>query len=266
MTATLFWTGDGFADTGNIAPDDRGFTLGDGVFETMLWTGDAVRFFDDHMARLRTSANVFGLPIPALPDQISAGIGEMATALSGGQGAIRLTLSRGLGPRGLLPPLSAVPTLILSCAAFVPSSMPVTLVSVSITRNPTAPSSRYKTLSYIDNVMALREAKAKGGDDALMTAPSGNLACASAANIIVRHRDVTLTPPIEDGAMAGIVRGRLLRAGLVEEASISPDMLRDCTHVALTNALIGVRGVRAIDGVSREVSGAWLEQLHQALV
>jgi branched-chain amino acid aminotransferase len=267
MMSTFLWTGTYFSDStsASIAPDDRGFTLGDGLFETMLWTGARIRFFDDHMARLARSASALGLPMPASADQIHDAIGQMVTPLIGGLGTIRLTLSRGSGPRGLALPETATPTLILSCAAITPQTAPVSLVTVSIARNPSAPSSRHKTLSYIDNVMALVEAQAKGADDGLMRSPTGNLACTSAANIVVSYRGANLTPPISDGAMAGIIRGRLVGAGLVQEAAIHADMVSDCTEMALTNALIGVRGVHQIDQSPRQPNETWLKNLRQVL-
>nr|MBA3811753.1 4-amino-4-deoxychorismate lyase [Caulobacteraceae bacterium] len=48
-----------------IAVDDRGFLLGDGLFETLLWSGGALHRFDAHVARLTAGCAALGLPAPA---------------------------------------------------------------------------------------------------------------------------------------------------------------------------------------------------------
>ena len=49
-----------------IAPDDRGFLLADGVFETALMQMGVVYWLADHMARLRDGAAVMGIDLPAI--------------------------------------------------------------------------------------------------------------------------------------------------------------------------------------------------------
>jgi branched-chain amino acid aminotransferase len=267
MLGSRTWQSGAFIDTGHatIPIADRGFTLGDGLFETMLWTGDTVRFFRDHMARLSYSAAILGYDIPYNADQIEAALTELASDAQGACAIIRLTLTRGSGPRGLTITGAEVPIMIASLAPLVPYSTLAKLVSVAIRRNPTAPSSRFKTLSYIDNLAALAQARAQGGDDAMMLGANANLACASSANIIIHYQGINLTPALTDGALPGIVRGRLIAAGVVTESHISPDMVKSCTHGALTNAIIGVRGVSSIDNIDLESDEKWLSTLRGVL-
>lgn len=227
---------------------DRGFTLGDGLFETMFWDGRNIRFLSDHLARLQASARALSFPIPLSLDDIAIGLRALAEPSIGKTAAIRITLSRGIGPRGLSLPKQSQAAMMASITDYVPPTTSVCLHTVSIARNPTAPSSRYKTLSYIDNVMALQEAQTLGGDDGLMLGTNGHVACASSANIILEFDGACITPPLRDGAMAGIVRGRLVEAKLVKERSITAEMLHQCTSAALTNALIGVRAVSQVNG------------------
>jgi branched-chain amino acid aminotransferase len=254
------------ASSAHISIGDRGFTLGDGLFETMLWTGSDIRFFEDHMDRLSKSAVVLSLSLPETKQTIAAGLFELSVPMKGKIAAIRLTLSRGQANRGLIIPAQTTPLLVATISAFEVPTSPVKLKTVTICRNSCGPSSRLKTLSYIDNIMALDEARAAGFDDAMMLGTTGNLACASSANIIIRYKGANLTPALEDGALAGIVRGKLLTSGQVQEAHISVDMLANCQSAALTNALIGVRRISAINGSDLEDSSAWLNPLQQALL
>jgi branched-chain amino acid aminotransferase len=253
------------ASSAYVSVSDRGFTLGDGLFETMLWTGSDIRFFDDHMDRLSNSAIALSLSLPETKQTIAAGLFELSVPMKGKIAAIRLTLSRGQANRGLIIPAQTTPLLVATISAFEVPISPVKLMTVTICRNSGAPSSRLKTLSYIDNIMALDEARAAGFDDAIMLGTAGNLACASSANIIIQYKGANLTPALEDGALAGIVRGKLLASGQVQEARVSVDMLANCQSSALTNALIGVRPVGAINGRDLENSRDWLSPLQQAL-
>lgn len=253
------------ADQAFVDPTDRGFTLGDGLFETMLWTGTKVRFFDDHMARLAKSAAMLGIVVPQTIKEIHSGLLALGSAANGERATLRLTLTRGSGPRGLAISGEFQPRLMASVSPFVPRTDPVSLQTVTIARHISAPSARLKTLSYIDTIMALDEARSLGADDALMLGTNGQIACASSANIVVVLKGQSLTPAITDGALPGIIRSRLIDAGLIEEASLSPAQIAACDHAALTNALISVRPVGAIDGRRLEQNPEWIKVLLSAL-
>jgi branched-subunit amino acid aminotransferase/4-amino-4-deoxychorismate lyase len=141
---------------------------------------------------------------------------------------------------------------------------PAWLVTVSIRRNPTAPSARFKTISYFDQVAALAEAKEAGGDEALMLGPSGQLACASAANLWVCRRGEWTTPRVEDGAMPGVTRRSAIRSGLSETTLMPGDLLK-CDAAALTNAVIGMRGIASVDGTPIPQDPAALDTLRDAI-
>lgn len=254
------------ADQAHIALTDRGFTLGDGLFETLLWTGHDIRFFDDHMARLSASAAKLDMALPLPAKDIHLALRDLGSDALGIVAALRLTLSRGSGPRGLAWPKDPRPRLMATIAGLSVPITPVKVMTVAIRRNSAAPSSRHKTLSYVDNVMALIEAQALGGDDAIMLGTSGHVACSTSANLVIRYHGKNLTPAIEDGALPGIIRGRLLGAGLIEEASIEPEMLAACSHAVLTNALIGVRAISAIDNRNLIPDSAWLATLREVLI
>ncbi|NJR20624.1 MAG: hypothetical protein HC777_03715 [Hyphomonadaceae bacterium] len=174
------------AADGHVSAQDRGFTLGDGLFETMLWTGKDIRFLGDHLARLSYSAQALDLPIASDVDEIAAGLRALGASSSHQTAAIRLTLSRGVGPRGLAISAHGQSRLIATISPYQPPTSPAALRVVNITRNPTSPTAHHKTLSYLDNVMALAQARAQGGDDGLMLSTTGHVACTSSANVLVK--------------------------------------------------------------------------------
>ena len=252
-------------DQASVAVGDRGFTLGDGLFETLLWTGSKVRFLDDHMARLANSCHALGFVLPCNFEHIGAGLTELGADSKGQKAALRLTLSRGTGLRGLVIPDNAEPILIGTISPLGDTTAAVRVKTVRISRHSGAPSACFKTLSYIDNIMALHEARLAGFDDAIMLGTTGNIACASSANLILRHQGLNLTPALEDGALPGIIRARLIRAGLVKEARVSPAILASCDAAALTNALIGIRKVSIINANALPEGPDWTQTFSDAL-
>lgn len=84
---------------GAVSVIDHGFTVGDGVFET-LKTVDGTPFaLSRHLHRLSRSAVGLGLPVPDL-DLIRAAAAEVLAAQSYPFGALRITYTSGPGPLG----------------------------------------------------------------------------------------------------------------------------------------------------------------------
>ncbi|MDZ4776818.1 MAG: aminotransferase class IV [Alphaproteobacteria bacterium] len=228
---------------------DRGLTLGDGIFETVLWNGDRLLRFDLHAARLHASARSLDLPPPPVADALA----ELAVttlrknAIANARAAVRITWSAGAAARGLARPDQAAPMLIVSVAPSARLETPATLATSRIRRNETAPSARHKTLSCIDNVMALHEALGAGAEEALLLNSAGNLACGARTNLICVLDDLAVTPRVEDGALPGTVRAALMASGLVVRPLTTADLAR-AEAVAITNALQGIRTVARCDG------------------
>jgi branched-chain amino acid aminotransferase len=252
-------------DDGMVNLSDRGLTLGDGLFETLFWTGQTLRFFDAHMARLNGAARALEIPLPFTPQKIASGLAGLTAEANGVSAAVRLTLTRGIGARGLPFPQKTKPQMFATIAPFSPQTTAISVTCVDIVRASGAPSSRFKTLSYLDNVMAHHQARGLGFDEALMRGSHGQLACASNANLLLDIDGQILTPRVEDGALPGIIRSQLLARNLIQEARLEPSDLALCQHAALTNALHGVRPIHRIENRTLPVSDDWLNRLSNHL-
>jgi branched-chain amino acid aminotransferase len=219
---------------------DRGLLLADGVFDTAMVIGGAMVFRDRHVARLLNDAKAFGIDVD--PARIDAAIDGVIAGLA--FGSVRVTVTRGAGARGLAPVGVGRATVLASAAPGDPTRAfaPVTVVPTAIRRNETSPAARHKTLAYIDSVMAAREAAAAGADEALLLNTKGRLACCAAANVFVLAGETLTTPPLDDGAMAGVTRAWVLanahRAGLsAAETTISPGEAARADAAFLTSSL-----------------------------
>ena len=187
-------------DGAHLSVFDRGFQLGDAVFETLRARAGRVTELDEHVARLGRSADGLAIELPAdIADRLARGIRDLlaAEALDGpdGDASIRITVSRGvyLG-RGLLPPeVHTTPTIAIQAWPVVPPpaghlEQGIHLAASSVRRDPQNPLAMLKTTSRADYVYARLEARRAGADDALFLTIDGLLSEATSANIfLVRH-------------------------------------------------------------------------------
>ena len=166
------------ADAARIDPRDRGFLLGDGVFETFAAADGYVYRLAEHLARLHTGAALLGIPVPVDDDDVGRAVQAVleANGLARGRAALRLTLSHGVGPRGLLAPADPHPTLLLTATAASAPPEAMTATTASVRRNEHSPTASIKHMSYLDNIIARNEAARSGADEALMLNTAGNIA------------------------------------------------------------------------------------------
>jgi branched-chain amino acid aminotransferase len=232
---------DGTISEQSIAPfdfTDRGLLLGDGVFDTALVLGGRIFRGDAHLDRLFDASRQLGIAV----DRGAITRAAEALAAHGGPGVLRTTVTRGPGPRGLRPLSPQRPTVFASLAA-LPTNVvfaPLTLDIAAIRRNESSPTSRLKTLNYLDAVLATAAAEAAGFDETLFMNCAGRVACAAAGNLFaVRGRQI-VTPPVADGVLPGIVRAFILTecGGLERSLEIADVVAADAAFVTSSLRLI----------------------------
>lgn len=114
----------------------------------------------------------------------------------------------------------------------------------------------HKTTSYLPHLLARQAAQAAGCDDALWLDGGGRILETAGANIFAVDRSGSvLTPPATLGLLPGVVRGVILRELLgAREAAVDLTALADAAEVFITNSLIGVVPVAAVDGREFDVA------------
>jgi len=234
-----------------IPADDRGLTLGDGLFETILSRDGELVLLEAHLDRMARGCETLGLP--PLDRMRAQRLCEEAAATVAGRAAVRLTLTAGSGGRGLDRLASPYPRLFATAAPSAKPQTPATLITATVRRNEGSPASRLKSLSYLDNVLARDEARAAGADEGLMLNNQGHVACAAAANIFWLEGGRLVTPALQSGVLDGIMRAKTIEsAGLiglpVEESCVEPARLTHAEAIFLTSSLIGLRPVGALNG------------------
>jgi branched-chain amino acid aminotransferase len=229
---------------------DRGFTLADGIFETIKAVGVTAFWLSEHFERLKGGAAEIGLTIPFSETRICDAVDRLlADAAADAPSAIRLTVTRGpMAGRGIWPKEPASqPTCVLTVARS-PAPLPQDFVVCRSTRrNEHSPLSRIKSLSYGDNILARREAIERGADDAIMLNTKGHVACATVGNVFLKIAGDWVTPPIADGILPGLARRRFIAELDAVESSMSSDMIRKSDAGFVCNSL-GFSQIKSIDG------------------
>jgi branched-chain amino acid aminotransferase len=249
---------------------DRGFQLGDGVFETLRARGGHVTELAEHTARLRRSADGLGIVLPEdLDGRLARGIRELLAAerMDGpdGDASIRITVSRGVwAGRGMLPRedehLDA--TVAIQAWPVLPAPADhlergLSLVTSAVRRDPENPVVSLKTTSRADYVYARLEARRAGAEDALFLTVDGFLSEATSANLfLVRRAEGAVelaTPALGCAILPGTTRSWLLRwaesVGLrpVEGWLTMQDLLT-ADEAFLCASVAGVLPVTRVDG------------------
>ena len=256
---------------------DRGFTLGDGVFDTMRAVDGAIFRLGEHLQRLSSSAGAIGLEMPVAARELAVAIHELLEANDLANALVRVTLSRGVpAERGLLPPSNPAPCLAIMTTPF--KGYPKELyergyrATVSnIRRNESSPLSRVKSCNYLDSVLARMEAANRGADEALLLNTARKLACGASSNVFLVRDETLVTPHLRSGVLDGVTRRAVLelaaRLGLASvQRPVHPKELSLATEVFVTNTAVGVMPVVAIDGrpVGQGAVGPWTARLRDA--
>ncbi len=235
----------------SLSAQDRGLTLGDGLFETLAVNKGVALWRFEHIERMRKAASELGIPFPET--EIENAI-DALTHRTKDHHVLRLTLTRGEGGRGLAGDI-AKSTLIGTLQPFDANLrfQPVSLMTSTVRRNLHAPSSRMKTTSYIDNILAAREAHSAGVEDALMLNTAGRISCTSIGNLFLEVEGELVTPSLSEGILPGITREAVIRlarqAGIgVREKQVKATELAKADFAFVTNSLRYVRPVSTLDG------------------
>ena len=244
---------------GRVPVMDHGFLFGDSIYEVVRTLGGRPIAFAQHLDRLRQSAHATYMPIPWTDPEIGSRIRAAVEASKLADCYVRIVVSRGVGPMTLVPDGIGDPTmlvyvlpLVLPTAADVDRGMSVVVPSrLRNDRRALAPAA--KTGNYLNNVLALVEARRAGGEDAVMLSTEGFVTEATTANVFwVKHGEI-LTPSLDCGILSGITRTLLIWAmrheGIpVVEGRFTLAEMRAADEAFLTGTIRGVSPVVRIDG------------------
>ena len=238
--------------------NDRGFLLGDGLFETARVANGKPFRLAQHLERLVRGADVLKIKLPFTAKEIQKFAGELIAKNDLAEAVLRVTLTRGVGARGYSTKGADQPTLALTLHALPPQNGDEPLLWSLVTSTFRIPASdalsSVKTSSKILNVLARAEAEEKGADEALLLNTNGEVAETAGGNLFWIFHDKICTVPTGRGVLPGITRAVVLEIcqalGLeTNKRVIKPEMLRNAEGIFVTQSALGIIPVVAFDGL-----------------
>jgi branched-chain amino acid aminotransferase len=258
---------------------NRGFLVGDAVFETIKVVNNQVLFLEDHYFRLMATMRICRMEIPMLftMEYVEAQILELIDVLHP-SAAFRVRFSVYRTGGGFYAPLS-------NEVAFVITAIPLESVHYSIEKEDYEIElykdfhvskqllSTLKTNNKLLQVLGTIYAKENGYDNCLLLNEDKNIVEALQNNIFMKMGNIISTPPIAEGCINGIMRKQVLavlskmEGYQVKEAVISPFDLQKADELFLTNVISGIQPITKYrkKSYTLDFSKIVLEQLNLSL-
>lgn len=240
-----------------VEATDRGLSYGDGLFETLWLRAGAAPLWPRHMTRLREGCRRLGMPSPD-PDMLWREVQAAGAGLDAA--VVRITWTRGSGPRGYAPPASAHPTCMVSAASNTPwpadwyhHGIRMHLCRTRLAIQPAL--AGLKHLNRLEQVLARREWQDPTLSEGLMLDLEDRVISATAANVFALFGDTLHTPAVDRCGVAGTARAEMLaRHAETEVAELSLERLLDADALFVTSAVRGIVPVRELAGRTWPVS------------
>lgn len=237
---------------------DRGFLLGDGVFETLrIYAGRPFKL-PDHLTRLSDACARTSIKMNSRVESLTRREIERAGSVGLSEAVMRITISRGPGlGLGIDPDDSTVVTLIEALPTLNPDwyERGLDVVIARGRRNEFSETVGIKTTAYLDSILAFRAAAQKGADDSLFLDTRGHLSEATASNMFVVSAGEVHTPPLECGVLPGITRSCVIEiaktAGIAvsSQTPLDPGVLKTADEVFLTSSIREIVPVTSCNGL-----------------
>jgi aminodeoxychorismate lyase len=241
-----------------VPVNDRGWLLGDGLFETLRVANGKPFRSAQHLERLVRGADFLKIKLPFTPKEIQKFAAQLTEKNQLSDAVLRVTLTRGAGARGYSPQNSGPPTLALTLHPLPPQNVDEPWQWSLVTSSFRIPASdalaAFKTTSKILNVLARAEAEEQGADEALLLNTNGEVAETAGGNLFWIYQDQVCTVPTGRGVLPGITRAVVLEicqslSLVTNKRVIKPEHLRNAAGIFVTNSALGIVPVVAFDGL-----------------
>jgi branched-chain amino acid aminotransferase len=242
---------------------DHGFVYGEGIYETLRTYNRVPFLYDQHVKRLRASAERLQLPVPFDDDTLRGWIDDTVAAADDPPGTIaefyiRVLLTRGVGELSYDVNATPTPSLIIIVKPFeepparvFEEGIRISLVSI-LRNHPGSVNPIIKSNNLLNNALAMQEAHRKGGEEGLMCNYRGELSECAQSNFFLVRDGVALTPRSEAGLLEGVTRAFLFDVGReigipVQDATLFPKDLESAQEAFITGSTRELSPVVRID-------------------
>ncbi|MBU1631217.1 MAG: aminotransferase class IV, partial [Candidatus Omnitrophica bacterium] len=229
---------------------DRGFRYGEGIFETICIEEGKVIFLKEHFERLRDSAKALDLKLSVNLEQVAEIIKKLISDSSINKGLVNIYLTKTDEEEKNANFIVIVKDEVRYKESDYEKGYTAIISSIRIDSSLSINS--HKTLSFLPHILAKKEAKEKGVDEAILLSTDGFVLEGTTRNIFMISGDTLITAPSDSGILPGITRAKILQmaptVGLkVEEKLVDVDFLKSCDEIFLTSSLIEVMSIIKIE-------------------
>ncbi|RJX18038.1 MAG: branched-chain amino acid aminotransferase [Ammonifex sp.] len=227
-----------------ISAFDAGFLVGHGAFETMRSYSGRIFRLEAHLRRLNQACAALKIPFTGEVTTVSGLVGRLLQLNSLEEARVRLTVT----PGAAVSTAGALPTVVITAAAVTGIATPGNGWRALLHGGAVSSRDylrRYKTTSYLEKVLARRDARDRGFDEALFLNEMGHVTEGSATNIFCVRNGTIYTPPPSEGLLPGITRDVIAEIAYRDGIPFCEQALRfedlvSSAEVFLTNSVIEV--------------------------
>ncbi|MFN0013130.1 MAG: aminotransferase class IV [Saprospiraceae bacterium] len=235
-----------------LAIAQRAIYYGDAIFETIRVFDGQIPLFARHEERLFSGLSALGFSVPE-----GWGRGRLhQEILRAAHPCARVRLTVWRSPGGRYAPENDDPQFLIVSEPMAGNRFewPDGGIEVGLCRSVRLPVDQFsnlKTLNAARYVVAAREARVAGWDDALLLNCHDRVCEATSSNVFWWEGDRLCTVPLTEGCVAGVFRATVMEiAGGVLEKNTTWEHLQDADEIFLTNAVRGIVPVRIFAGRS----------------
>jgi len=250
----------------SISINDRGFLYGDGVFSSLKVDEGKIEFFSSHIKRLTTSCQELGIEMPAIDKKL---VEQLITLNNARQGLWRLKiiLTAGDCHEILLHPRKGC--LLITLKPEKPSKKEV-LKIIFFPYPLIKPTSKIKSLAYLDRLHIRQYALDNGFDDALTMDQYGNLLETSFSNVFwVMGSEIFFPDPslpfLQGVTLMELISSLNNQGFIASPIKISLNDLPENAYLFTINAIQGILPVDCIGERIFPLDLSLLNKLQQAL-
>jgi D-alanine transaminase len=197
---------------GRVPIEDRGFQLGDGVYEVVKVENGRALWLDEHLRRLERSLAAIKLAGASIGHRLGEVIPELVLRSGVQQGAVYVQVTRGVCPREFELPADPVPTVLAYTRNVSGPSAEAIQAGEALhpVADPRWAHCDIKAIDLLAAVLAKEEARAAGAQEVAFVGPDGMVREGGSSNVFSVIRGVIRTHPANERILDGITRGQVL--------------------------------------------------------
>ncbi len=252
--ATVFLNGEYLpAEQAHVSVLDRGFLLGDGVYEVIpVYNGLPFRL-TPHLNRLQRSLDGVRMTNPHTLEEWAAIIGRLVEANGGGDQSVYLQVTRGVAPRDHVFPEGVVPTAFVMSNPLkaVPGSFKTDGIKAITVDDIRWAQCDIKAITLLPNSLLRQKAQDVGAQESLLIR-DGYMTEGSASNSYAVIDGVIFTAPKDEKVLPGITRDLVLElaqaAGIAyREEAVSLAQLQQADEIWISSSTRELLPVTMLD-------------------